>query len=161
MKEVTHYLFSIGFLLYLLSLFHALNVGSAIVTVWLSVSVNWAVDMFGHFRWSDLPVRSPLTHSIFTAPLWGGVIGVISFEFVRHIVQPMADWGGSPFWIVIGATVALTHLFLDSLTQAGVYSVTGRIALAHFSYNNLLLNIAFSLVGVGLAAVSLLGLRTL
>lgn len=67
---------------------------------------------------------------------------------------------GSPATILsmaIGALIAFSHLLLDSVTQAGVYSLRNRVALAHFSYDNPFLNIGFALIGIGLAVVSFLG----
>lgn len=57
-------------------------------------------------------------------------------------------------WASIGALIALGHLLLDSLTGAGVYFTRNRIALAHFKYDNLALNLAFIVAGILLVGVS-------
>jgi hypothetical protein len=64
-------------------------------------------------------------------------------------------WTVIAFWTIVGAIIAIGHLLLDSLTGAGVYFTRKRIALAHFSYNNQLLNLGFILAGIYLAITSL------
>ena len=46
----------------------------------LSLFVNLAIDELGHVTRGGFVSRSPLTHSIFTAPLWGGVIGYLAWR---------------------------------------------------------------------------------
>jgi hypothetical protein len=55
----------------------------------------------------------------------------------------------------MGILVSEEHLFLDSLTEAGVYALKRRIAIAQFNYDNMTLNIGFALLGVLLITVSL------
>jgi hypothetical protein len=49
-------------------------------------------------------------------------------------------------FVVAGVVVAVAHLFLDSLTEKGVYLLTKRTAIAHFGSGNVILNGIF-LVG--------------
>jgi len=39
-----------------------------------SLLVNFVIDAFGHTMHGDLVARSPLTHSVFTAPVWDGAM---------------------------------------------------------------------------------------
>jgi hypothetical protein len=57
-------------------------------------------------------------------------------------------------WTLAGAFVAIGHLFLDSLTQAGVYYWKHRMAIAHFRYDNPALNGTFVLLGLGLVVLA-------
>jgi hypothetical protein len=51
--------------------------------------------------------------------------------------------------------VTYSHLFLDSLTQAGVFFARHRIALAHRRYDSILANSLFILLGVDLLVLAL------
>jgi hypothetical protein len=102
------------------------------------------------------PSRTRLTHSIFTAPLWGALVSwtsVYVFSQALYSSQQIAVFG---FWTVAGVLIAMGHLLLDSMTQAGVYYWRNRIALSHFKYDNLALNAGFVLVGLGLASLAFL-----
>ena len=97
MKEVTHYIFSLGAGLYLLHLalpylpFASQESILTILTIWLAFSVNRIIDSIGHtFRntqYGELPVRSWSTHSVFTAPLWGAAVGFASIIIPRLIIE--------------------------------------------------------------------------
>lgn len=54
------------------------------------------------------------------------------------------------------ALVGMSHLLLDALTQGGVFFVGRRIAIAHFSYNNPILNYTFISIGLVLTFFGLL-----
>jgi hypothetical protein len=154
MKALTHYLFSTGASFTLLSLSHALDLSSILVALWLSLSINYLIDLLGHLSRNGIPTRTRVTHSIFTAPFWGAAVAVTSLTLLWH-----ASGSGTPlyalgFWTIMGVLVSEEHLFLDSLTQAGVYSWRRRIAIAHFRYNNVALNLGFALLGVLLIVVT-------
>ena len=155
MKETTHYLFSIGLSFCVLSMLHSLDMGSLIMAVWLCFSVNSIIDLLGHVSRKGVPTRSWFTHSVFTAPIWGGLIGVFTLEAISKTLGLTPAVAVIGLWTVTGAIIAYGHLLLDSMTGAGVYFTRRRIALAHFSYDNGLLNLGFILVGLCLAALSL------
>jgi len=175
MKEVTHYIFSLGTGLYLLHLalpylpFASQESILTILTIWLAFSVNRIIDSVGHtFRntqYGELPVRSWSTHSVFTAPLWGAAVGFASIIIPRLIIEllnfnfplgPITSGYSLPAWAaVLGAAIAYSHLFPDSLTQAGVFYGRHRIALAHWRYDNVFANTLFVLLGIGLLALAL------
>ena len=114
----------------------------------LSLLVNLAIDELGHVTRRGFVSRSPLTHSVFTAPLWGGAIGYLVW---RGGVELGLGTGGQEWlFVLLGAAVAWSHLLLDSVTERGVFLFTQRIALAHFSSRNVLLNVVFVVLGVAL-----------
>lgn len=157
MKAKTHYVFSAGAGLYILSLTGTLSIGSAILVVWLSFVVNFLIDALGHSRGkTGNPSRTLLTHSVFTAPLWGAASGYLTVYALSRVEGPSTDTTYLALWTAVGAFIAFGHLFLDSLTQAGVYYWRSRIAIAHFAYDNPLLNAGFILIGAGLCLLALL-----
>ncbi|MDA4136883.1 MAG: DUF1286 domain-containing protein [Thaumarchaeota archaeon] len=154
MKELTHYIFSFGASFYALSALGQLSWYSIAVALWLSLSVNYVIDALGHSM-VGIPSRTRLTHSIFTAPVWGGLISstsVFVFSQATYSSPPIAVLG---FWTAAGALIAMGHLLLDSMTQAGVYYWRNRIALSHFKYDNPVLNAGFILIGLGLLSLAL------
>lgn len=157
MKALTHYVFSAGAGLYVLSLTQQDRVLSFLMVLWLSFAVNLLIDAIGHGRGrSGNPSRTRATHSIFTAPVWGGATGLLSVYAMQQAGLTYMSAYQLLFWSLGGALMALGHLFLDSLTQAGVYYWKHRIAIAHFSYNNIFLNGGFTAVGLVLSAAALL-----
>ncbi len=131
---------------------------STFVVILLALAwlVNHVIDKLGHSLRNGIPVRMPRTHSIFTAPLWGLLVAaplyyVVSYLSlfpastitIGHFNIPVAAW-----LFIAGVYVAYNHLFLDSLTQAGVYFTTHRIALAHLRYNDATANSVFVVLGL-------------
>lgn len=114
----------------------------------LSLTANMVVDELGHVVRKGFVSRSPLTHSIFTAPVWGGAVGYAVW-WAGHGLGLLAaglEWPS----VVLGVVVAGSHLLLDSLTERGVFVLTNRVALAHFGARNFLLNAVFVLIGIAL-----------
>jgi hypothetical protein len=155
MKALTHYIFSAGASLYALSAFGQLSWYSVALALWLSLSINYVIDALGHSI-VGTPSRTRLTHSIFTAPLWGAVISSISVCIFSRAVSSGPELAALGFWTTAGILIALGHLFLDSMTQAGVYYWRNRMAIVHFKYDNLALNTAFILAGLGLTFLAIL-----
>jgi hypothetical protein len=129
----------------------------------LSWLVNHVVDGLGHSMKNGIPVRRPRTHSIFTAPLWGGLCAApFYFLTTQFPLLPATTVGfgqlqvSSAVWLfAAGVYVAYNHLFLDSLTEAGIFYTTHRIALAHIRYNNSIVNTLFVVLGLLLLYVAL------
>ena len=155
MKALTHYLFSMGASLCLLSVMHNLDIHSISMAVWVSFSVNYLIDLLGHVSKNGRPVRSWLTHSVVTAPLWGALVATVSITAALRVSHMGFSWGVTGFWSLMGVLVSEEHLFLDSLTQAGVYALGRRIAIAHFRYDNTTLNLGFALLGTVLIIAAL------
>ncbi len=110
-----------------------------------SVLVNFVIDAFGHSMHGDFVARSPLTHSVVTAPIWGGALGYVLWAAGANFGVVGVDLQVA--CVSAGVIVALVHLLLDSLTERGVYLLTDRMALAHFRSDNGILNTLFLLGG--------------
>ncbi|MDG6933270.1 MAG: DUF1286 domain-containing protein [Nitrososphaerota archaeon] len=104
-----------------------------LVVSWLG---NNMIDKLGHgVTPQGYPKRLPRTHSIFTAPIWGGLAAIL----VTWVATQIPFLGVQFYWqdaIAIGVFVAYSHLFLDSLTMAGIYFTTKRIAIMHLSWDS-------------------------
>lgn len=153
MKELTHYVFSAGASMYVLSVSGRLDLFSVLVVLWLSFLVNFMIDAAGHSGARGFPARTRLTHSIFTAPLWGALLSAASF-LAFFDVDRSYPVSGVGLWLALGMLTSVEHLFLDSLTQAGVFYWKQRMAIAHFRYDNPLVNSGFILLGIGLLVLS-------
>ena len=155
MKALTHYLFSTGVSFGLLSLTHTLISGSIMMALWLSLSINYPIDVLGHVSRNGNPMRTWLTHSVLTAPILGALVAAASLDATSRAFGSGPSWEPLALWTFMGTLVSEEHLFLDSLTEAGVYALKRRIAIAQFNYDNMTLNIGFALLGVLLITVSL------
>ena len=155
MKLVTHYVFSFGISLYLISLFRNINAGSGLAAMWLSVSINYFIDLFGHVSRNGTPTRSWVTHSLFTGPTCGGFVAISSISALASLSASQLGSSAIVLWTMIGVIIGESHLLLDSLTESGVYVARKRVALSHFSYDNPALNLGFVLAGVLLSLSSL------
>ncbi len=132
-----------------------LSVLSLLVALWLTFAVNTLIDVFGHTRKNGIPIRSFVTHSVFTAPLWGAAVGIATIILPYSVFNFSADSAFELLGAALGVTIASTHLLLDAFTQAGVYLGRRRIAIAHMSYDNPALNLAFVVLGLLLLAAAL------
>jgi hypothetical protein len=156
LKAVTHDIFSLGLIIFLLSKTGHLSVLSSLVALWLTFAVNTLIDVFGHTRKNDIPIRSFITHSVFTAPLWGAAVGIATIILPYSVFNLSVDSAFELLGAGLGVTIAYTHLLLDALTQAGVYlGHRRRIAIAHMSYDNPALNLAFVVLGLLLLVAAL------
>jgi hypothetical protein len=160
MKLITHYIFSIGLSAFVINRFlHGPLAPSTagFIGFGLSFIVNLLIDTLGHRRkfvdtpqgYRKVPARTRLTHSIFTAPIWGAFIGWGLLGVILNEAQPAVIWAAE-----IGVIIAAGHLLLDSFTMAGVYSLRKRIAIAHWQYNSFLGNGLFIAIGIMLIWLS-------
>jgi hypothetical protein len=144
MKMVTHLVFGAGSVAaFAFMLPVDLRLSLAVV---LSLLVNYAIDELGHMTKRGLMVRSPVTHSVFTAPLWGGAVGYLVWLVGASLslVGPSLEWPT----MILGMVAAYSHLLLDAVTEGGVFFLTKRIAIAHFRSSNVLLNAACVVAGL-------------
>lgn len=168
MKLITHYTFSIGLIVLIASMVlypGVRKLDSFVTVVWLGYLVNLIVDRAGHRRqltkYGEIPVRTSLTHSVTTAPVWGFLIGApsgagvyVATMYVHAFTFSLSELSipvliGFGIWSgIMGVIVAYSHLFADSLTMAGIFVNGHRWALAHFKYDNPGLNIGFIGLGV-------------
>jgi len=141
---MTHYAFAIGLLAFLFPDY----LPSALI---LGFLVSFLMDRVGHEKKGSTIKRTWLTHSVFTASALGVFLGVLLAFVFRY--------ANLPFSFVVfaleGFISAFSHLFLDSITEGGIFVLTKRFALAHFSYDNPFLNAGFALLGIFLLVLSL------
>jgi hypothetical protein len=146
---MTHYAFSLGAGLYL-----AYHVGrpptltSLVLLVWLAFATNELIDVMGHTNRGGRPVRSFWTHSVFTAPVWGIAVALVSAYLLNAAAGQAMTVPQTLFAGGIGIIFACSHLLLDALTEGGVFLGRRRVALAHLRYDNPILNGTFTAVGV-------------
>jgi membrane-bound metal-dependent hydrolase YbcI (DUF457 family) len=146
MRMVTHFVFGVGTAVVLSPTIPAET--RIYLAVALSLLVSLVIDELGHVTRKGFVSRSPLTHSVVTAPLWGGAVGYLLWKGGTEL--GLGTGGLEWQFVLLGAAVAWSHLLLDSMTERGVFLFTERIALAHFSSRNVLLNAVFILLGVAL-----------
>jgi hypothetical protein len=159
LKSNTHNLFSIGLMIWIITLFGDPLVVMLLLAAVATVFTNAIIDELGHTTTDGVPRRRFLTHSIITAPFWGAAAWALVF------IVPATSLGLFPpdpvllwFFASLGVLAAWSHLLLDSLTESGVFAFSfRRQALAHFAYDNWTLNLSFSLLGVVLLFAALLG----
>jgi len=157
LRSTTHNLFSAGLILYVVSYSGYPPLITVLLMVVATVFTNFLIDKVGHTREDGVPRRTWVTHSVVTAPLWGAAAWALT------IIVPAALVGVFPPGLVLlalfsalGAVAGWSHLFLDSLTEGGIFAPGGkRWALAHFSYDNRSLNLGLSALGLTLLFVAL------
>ena len=154
MKALTHNLFSIGVGLYLVLRIEQRPALDALLVIWLALATNEVIDILGHWKRGGIPVRSFVTHSVFTAPIWGIAVAFSSLWFVSLVTGRPAGVDQLSLGLGLGVVLAYAHLFLDALTEGGVYYGRRRVALAHLSYNNGMLNAVFAGLGALLIAAT-------
>jgi Protein of unknown function (DUF1286) len=149
LKAITHDVFSLGVGLYLV---HYVDrpptLSFLVLVVWLAFATNELIDALGHVTRGGRPVRSFWTHSVFSAPVWGiaaALVSTYTLDIVlgQAMATPQALLAGG-----LGIVFAYSHLLLDAVTEGGVYLGRRRVALAHLRYDNLVLNGAFTALGM-------------
>ena len=156
MKAITHDVCSLGVGLYLVyHVGHPPTLPLVLLVVWLAFATNELIDVFGHARKAGRPTRSFWTHSVFTAPVWGIAAALASVYVLDAILGQTMSTSQALFVYGLGIVFAYSHLLLDALTEGGVYLGRRRVALAHLRYDNLILNGAFTALGVMLVFAAL------
>lgn len=150
MKLRTHYIFSAGLISLVLSLlFKADFFDNLTISLLVSFLGNTVIDRLGHreiaTRFGEIPVRTPLTHTIPRSIIWGLVstlpLLVIPLYFTHYYY-----WHKTLFisMLISGILVGPSHMLLDVFTEKGIYVKKKgrwrRFALAHFRYDNPLVN---------------------
>jgi len=149
LKAITHDVFSLGVGLYLIYKVGQPPTPSLLILVlWLAFATNELIDVLGHVRRSGRPARSFWTHSFFTAPVWGIAAALLSAYVLGIMLGQAMTTSQALFVGGLGIVFAYSHLFLDALTEGGVYLGRRRVALAHLRYDNMVLNGAFTALGV-------------
>jgi len=158
MKLITHNIFSIGLVLYIASYLSYLSVSAVLLAFPATIFTNILIDKVGHDGAGSVPRRTWVTHSVVTAPFWGGLAWALT------LIIPAALLGVFPpnlsrlaFFVALGVLSGWSHLFLDSLTEGGVFGIgRRRRALGHLSYDNRAMNLGCSALGFTLFIVALM-----
>jgi hypothetical protein len=149
LKAITHDVFSLGVGLYLV---HDVDwpptLSLLVLVVWLAFATNELIDVLGHATRGGRPVRSFRTHSVFSAPWWGIAAALVSAYTLDAILGQAMTTSQALFVCGLGVIFAYSHLLLDAITEGGVYLGRRRVALAHLRYDNLVLNGAFTALGM-------------
>jgi hypothetical protein len=133
---------------------HIYNKDSVLLAVafLLSFLGNHLIDKIGHSKnrqgWF---IRNRLGHTITGATIIGFIPALLIFIFYFYIFHQIQYW-----ILFLGLFVGILHLSLDIITEKGIYIGKKRFALAHFSYNNYLVNSFFALIGVALIFIVLI-----
>ena len=158
MKLVTHYVFSTGLLTLLSSIF--LNFYNAfLLSSIIAVIGNTIIDRLGHkeihTRRGLIPVRTPLTHTVPRSVLWGWLPALVLI-----VISALTGYHKG---VIVVSLIALlngpSHMFLDVFTENGIYVKKNgrwrRFALAHFSYDNPLVNGMAIMAGIMMLFVAM------
>ncbi|AWR96983.1 DUF1286 domain-containing protein [Acidianus sulfidivorans JP7] len=157
MKLRSHYIFSTG----LLTLFNSLIISdfyiNVIISGIISVISNSIIDNLGHEIRGPYIARTPRTHTIPRSILWGvipSIILIVIFELVASLLFG-SDYAFQLYFVTIfldGIIVGPSHMLLDVFTEKGIYIKKNnrwtRFALAHFKYNNPIVNGLAILIGM-------------
>jgi hypothetical protein len=156
MKSLTHNVFSIGLVVFVDSLIESPFVVTVALAVFATFLTNVLIDRLGHDRRGGVPRRKWLTHSVVTAPIWGGVAWALTLTVPLAVVDVLPHLIFLVFFVALGALAGWSHLLLDAVTEGGVFGLRGkRLAMAHFSYDNPGLNMWFCALGLTLLFVGL------
>ncbi|BCU66572.1 hypothetical protein HS7_00090 [Sulfolobales archaeon HS-7] len=155
MKLITHYLFSIGVMFFSVSLFLNVNPFTLLLVLSVfSVAGNVLIDRLGHEVRGGYIRRTPRTHTLGRSVFWG-ILPAIPLILYAYLFNSYIALVIFLSCVLIGPL----HIFLDSLTERGIYVRSGgrwrRFSLASFRYNNPVINGWFCLIGVLLLYVSL------
>ncbi len=144
MKLITHDIFAFGLSTYMLARVFGTGIATSVMlSLILSLATNRIIDA-GHIQKHAYPARSYITHSIFTAPIWGITIGIAVSSIALFAFHVDILFLGA----VAGILIAYAHLLLDSLTENGVFLWRRRIALAHLRYDSIFANYLTIIAGL-------------
>lgn len=159
MKLRTHYIFSAGLISLVLSLIFRINfLDNITISLLVSILGNTVIDRLGHreitTRFGEIPVRTPLTHTIPRSVAWGLVSTLPLLAILLYLTHYYYLQWYTTFFISIlisGILVGPSHMLLDAFTEKGIYVKKNgkwrRFALAHFRYDSPLVNGLAILVG--------------
>jgi len=155
MKLKTHYTFSLGLLYLVDSFFIDSPYYLLVMTLLVSVIVNNLIDSFGHEIKGMYISRTPRTHTIPRSALWGLLVSVplaLVLYFMPFNLYFHPSIGFILLTVFDGIIAGLSHMLLDVFTEKGIYIKKKgrwrRFALAHFCYDNPLVNGLADILGV-------------
>ena len=176
MKLQTHVIFSTGLLTLINSLFTNFN-SSLILAAIISIIANSLIDKLGHeeklTKYGYIPARTPLTHTVYRSIAWG-IVSTIpliiiplalltltqsTYEYnYHHLIYEYNYYHLIPLMIIDGIIVGPSHILLDAFTKTGIFVKKNgkwkRAAIAHFKYDNPVLNGLAILAGIIMLIIS-------
>jgi len=159
MRLKTHYTFSLGLLYLIDSFFIDSPYYLLVMTLLVSVIVNNLIDSLGHEIKGMYISRTPRTHTIPRSVIWGLSVSIpfaLALYFLPFQLPFNLNFHPSIKFLLVtvidGAIAGLSHMLLDVFTEKGIYVKKKgrwrRFALAHFCYDNPLVNGLADLLGV-------------
>ena len=164
MKLNTHYIFSAGLISLILTLVGKISFSDILlISLFVSFLGNTLIDRVGHewvmTKYGEIPRRTPLTHTVPRSIAWGfvTVLPFIILIFLLHYnyIRISVDFNYTKYvfpLIISGIIVGPSHMFLDVFTENGIYVKKDgkwkRFALAHFRYDDPLVNGSAVVVGL-------------
>ena len=120
-----------------------------ILTGIISVVANNVIDFLGHEIKGKYIARTPRTHTLPRSIGWGLLV-TLPIAVILYYFYP--DYYLLYAIVLDGLIVGPSHMLLDVFTERGIYVKRNgkwrRFALAHFSYDNPLVNGLAILLGV-------------
>lgn len=163
MKMYTHFLFSMGLILLVLSLFFKVDFFNEFAIA-LSISYigNSLIDLVGHKEVikesKEMLVRTPTSHTFPRSVAWGVLSSSPILTFVVLFSHYYLDLDSYTLFsyiasvIIGGIIVGPSHMLLDVFTQKGIFRKRNgqwvRFALAHRRYNDPLANGIAATLGI-------------
>ncbi len=151
MKLLTHYVFSMGLLTLLLALGRNPFPESLFLALIMSVTGNLIIDGLGHEERRGYVRRTPLTHTIPRSIFWGALPGIAIIILLYYLSGRMIELIYVEI-ILSSLLMGPSHMILDIFTERGIFVKRRgrwvRLALAHFSYNDVLVNGAAMIMGL-------------
>lgn len=151
MKLLTHYVFSMGLLTLLLALGRNPFPESLFLALIMSVTGNLIIDGLGHEERRGYVRRTPLTHTIPRSIFWGELPGIAIIILLYYLSGRVIELIYVEI-ILSSLLMGPSHMILDIFTERGIFVKRRgrwvRLALAHFSYNDVLVNGAAMIIGL-------------
>jgi len=151
LKLLTHYVFSMGLLTLLLALGRNPFPESLFLALIMSVTGNLIIDGLGHEERRGYVRRTPLTHTIPRSIFWGALPGIAIIILLYYLSGRMIELIYVEI-ILSSLLMGPSHMILDIFTERGIFVKRRgrwvRLALAHFSYNDVLVNGAAMIMGL-------------
>lgn len=151
MKLITHYVFSAGLLTLSLTLVRNPFPESLFLALLMSVAGNLIIDGLGHEERRGYVRRTPLTHTIPRSIFWGALPGAAIIILLYYLSGRVMEL--IYVEVMMGSLLmGPSHMILDIFTERGVFVKRRgrwvRLALAHFSYNDVLINGVAMIMGL-------------
>ncbi|MCY0859563.1 MAG: DUF1286 domain-containing protein [Sulfolobaceae archaeon] len=135
MRLSTHYIFSIGLLTFIFSLFTSFYT-SFVLSALISIPANLIIDRLGHEERFGYVRRTPRTHTFPRSIAWGFIPAILVLIFLIYIMSVRLILPT----VLAGIIVGPSHMLLDVFTEHGIYVKKNgrwhRFSLAHFRYDN-------------------------